>query len=94
MIGADILQDTSRAIFTRYLENGSLYDYLKERCLNDKDLLTLAQSAAKVMTCLHIEILATYNRPVIVHRNITSKNFLINDMGECVICDFENALTR
>lgn len=93
-VSADILPDSSRALFTYYHEIGSLQDYLKQRCLNDTELLTLARSAANGLYCLHTEVLCTFKRPAIVHRNITSKNFLVNNRHECVISDFEVALTE
>lgn len=84
--------DGLRATFTYYHKNGSLHDYIKKKCLNDKELLTFARSASNGVQILHKEIRGTCTRPSIVHRNITSKNFLINDRGECEICDFEVAL--
>ncbi|XP_065212231.1 bone morphogenetic protein receptor type-1B-like [Planococcus citri] len=92
LIGSDHLKDGLRATFTYYCPNGSLHDYIKKHCLNDMEFLTLARSATNGVQILHKEIRGTCTRPSIVHRNITSKNFLVNEAGECVICDFEVAL--
>lgn len=53
---------TQLFLITDYHENGSLYDYLHERCLDTNGLLKLAHSMACGITHLHTEIYGTQGK--------------------------------
>jgi serine/threonine protein kinase len=91
-MASDILKSGLRAIYTDYHKIGSLHDYLDKVCLNGPEFLTLVRSAAHAIAQLHTEVLGTEKRPAVVHRDISSKNFLINANKECVISNFEIAI--
>ncbi|KAJ8933751.1 hypothetical protein NQ318_000479, partial [Aromia moschata] len=79
---------TQMLLITDYHENGSLYDYLQDHCLDPSSLLLMAQSIASGLSHLHTEIFGTSGKPAIAHRDIKSKNILVKRNGECCIADF------
>lgn len=50
---------TQLFLITDYHENGSLYDYLREHCLDTTAMLKLAHSTVSGITHLHTEIYGT-----------------------------------
>ncbi|XP_050297891.1 bone morphogenetic protein receptor type-1B isoform X2 [Anthonomus grandis grandis] len=89
-IAADIKGSgwTQMLLITDYHENGSLYDYLQDHCLDPGSLLIMAKSVASGLSHLHTEIFSTRGKPAIAHRDIKSKNILVKRNGECCIADF------
>ncbi|XP_018576590.1 bone morphogenetic protein receptor type-1B isoform X2 [Anoplophora glabripennis] len=79
---------TQMLLITEFHENGSLYDYLQDHCLDVNSLLLMAQSIASGLSHLHTEIFGTSGKPAIAHRDIKSKNILVKRNGECCIADF------
>ena len=83
-------------LVTDYIEHGSLLEYLSENRLNLEDSFRLAKSAAAGVSHLHSEIKGgckfnstqVLSKPCIIHRDIKSKNILVNSFKECVIADF------
>lgn len=88
-ISSDILPNGMRAIYTDYHEFGSLCDYLDKTNLCRSEFLILVRTAVTAVAHLHTEIFATLKHPAVAHRDITSKNFFINDNKQCVISNFE-----
>ncbi|XP_048519449.1 bone morphogenetic protein receptor type-1B isoform X2 [Dendroctonus ponderosae] len=89
-IAADIKGSgwTQMLLITDYHENGSLYDYLQDHCLDPSSLLVMAKSIASGISHLHTEIFSTRGKPAIAHRDLKSKNILVKQNGECCIADF------
>ncbi|CAH0564039.1 unnamed protein product [Brassicogethes aeneus] len=79
---------TQMLLITDYHENGSLYDYLQNNCLDPASLHTMTSSIASGLCHLHTEIFGTRGKPAIAHRDIKSKNILVKRDGECCIADF------
>ncbi|CAL8109601.1 unnamed protein product [Orchesella dallaii] len=81
-------------LVTHYHKNGSLYDFLNKRTVSHSLLLKLAYSLANGLAFLHSEMVGTESRPGIAHRDIKSKNILVNANETCVIADFGLAVTH
>jgi len=98
---ASINSSTHMLLVTQYHERGSLFDYLNR---DDISLTTdmaykLIRSALAGLVHLHTEMYATatfqhFHRPAIAHRDIKSKNILINKANECVLADFGLAVSQ
>ena len=78
---------TQLLLITEYMENGSLYDYLRANQLTMRDLLEMAQGIATGLSHLHHEIVGTHGKPAIAHRDLKSKNVLVRSNGACAIGD-------
>ncbi|XP_030761515.1 bone morphogenetic protein receptor type-1B isoform X2 [Sitophilus oryzae] len=79
---------TQMLLITDYHENGSLFDFLQNHCLDPSSLLVMAKSISSGLCHLHTEIFSTRGKPAIAHRDIKSKNILVKRNGECCIADF------
>lgn len=90
-IAADIRTHGSqpfKIVITEYHQQGSLYEYLQNHALNSEVLKILAVSLASGLCHLHSEINGKPGKISVAHRDLTSKNILVNDNDECVIGDF------
>ncbi|XP_028848016.1 activin receptor type-1-like isoform X2 [Denticeps clupeoides] len=74
-------------LITHYHEMGSLYDYLQLATLDTGSCLRMALSIASGLAHLHVEIFGTQGKPAIAHRDLKSKNILVNKNGQCCIAD-------
>ncbi|XP_076858674.1 activin receptor type-1-like isoform X2 [Brachyhypopomus gauderio] len=74
-------------LITHYHEMGSLYDYLQLSTLDAPSCLRMALSIASGLAHLHVEIFGTQGKPAISHRDLKSKNILVNKNGQCCIAD-------
>ncbi|KAI5618602.1 activin receptor type-1 precursor [Silurus asotus] len=74
-------------LITHYHEMGSLYDYLQLSTLDAPACLRMALSIASGLAHLHVEIFGTQGKPAIAHRDLKSKNILVNKNGHCCIAD-------
>ncbi|TSL54352.1 Activin receptor type-1 [Bagarius yarrelli] len=74
-------------LITHYHEMGSLYDYLQLSTLDAPSCLRMALSIASGLAHLHVEIFGTQGKPAIAHRDLKSKNILVNKNGQCCIAD-------
>lgn len=74
-------------LITHYHEMGSLYDYLQISMLDAPACLRMALSIASGLAHLHVEIFGTQGKPAIAHRDLKSKNVLVNKNGQCCIAD-------
>ncbi|XP_030641811.1 activin receptor type-1-like isoform X2 [Chanos chanos] len=74
-------------LITHYHEMGSLYDYLQLTTLDASGCLRMALSIASGLAHLHVEIFGTQGKPAIAHRDLKSKNILVNKNGQCCIAD-------
>ncbi|RWS29463.1 bone morphogenetic protein receptor type-1B-like isoform X1 [Leptotrombidium deliense] len=79
---------TQLLLITDYHENGSLFDYLQTRVLDEYSALKLMHSAVNGLCHLHTEIVGKQTKPAIAHRDIKSKNILVRHDGSCLISDF------
>jgi serine/threonine protein kinase len=70
------------AIITEYIERGSLYDILhkKKTKLSDNDKRMIVKQILSSLTYLH--------EHEVVHRDIKSHNFLVDDNLTVKLCDF------
>ena len=74
-------------LITHFHEMGSLYDYLQLSTLDTSGCLRMALSIASGLAHLHVEIFGTQGKPAIAHRDLKSKNILVNKNGQCCIAD-------
>ncbi|KAK7168666.1 hypothetical protein R3I93_004854 [Phoxinus phoxinus] len=74
-------------LITHFHEMGSLYDYLQLSMLDATACLRMALSIASGLAHLHVEIFGTQGKPAIAHRDLKSKNILVNKNGQCCIAD-------
>uniref|UniRef100_A0A672SJK9 receptor protein serine/threonine kinase n=1 Tax=Sinocyclocheilus grahami TaxID=75366 RepID=A0A672SJK9_SINGR len=74
-------------LITHFHEMGSLYDYLQLHMLDASACLRMALSIASGLAHLHVEIFGTQGKPAIAHRDLKSKNILVNKNGQCCIAD-------
>ncbi|OON15026.1 kinase domain protein [Opisthorchis viverrini] len=74
-------------MITQYHSAGSLYDYLQRNTFPVSVGLLLAASSAKGLCYLHSVIAGVHGKPAIAHRDIKSKNILVQANGTCCIAD-------
>ncbi|XP_076018087.1 activin receptor type-1-like isoform X2 [Genypterus blacodes] len=74
-------------LITHFHEMGSLYDYLQLSTLDASNCLRMALSIASGLAHLHVEIFGTQGKPAIAHRDLKSKNILVQKNGQCCIAD-------
>ncbi|XP_033990587.1 activin receptor type-1-like isoform X1 [Trematomus bernacchii] len=74
-------------LITHFHEMGSLYDYLQLSTLDASSCLRMALSIASGLAHLHVEIFGTQGKPAISHRDLKSKNILVQKNGQCCIAD-------
>ncbi|XP_062259369.1 activin receptor type-1-like [Platichthys flesus] len=74
-------------LITHFHEMGSLYDYLQLSTLDASSCLRMALSIASGLAHLHVEIFGTQGKPAIAHRDLKSKNILVQKNGQCCIAD-------
>ncbi|XP_033109108.1 mitogen-activated protein kinase kinase kinase 20-like [Anneissia japonica] len=80
-----VIQSPNFCIVTEYAEEGSLYDYLSNPCntLDFTQILTWSRHMALGMNYLHAEA------PVkVIHRDLKSRNCVINSDKILKLCDF------
>ncbi|OAF69857.1 hypothetical protein A3Q56_02388 [Intoshia linei] len=78
-----------KVIVFEYHPHGSLQNYLKYNQVNVAKLKILMKSLSAAVAFLHstINLSASYKPPV-AHRDLNSRNILINKEEECILCDF------
>ncbi|XP_061090164.1 activin receptor type-1-like [Conger conger] len=74
-------------LITHFHEMGSLYDYLQQSTIDAAGCLRMALSIASGLAHLHVEIFGTQGKPAIAHRDLKSKNILVNKNVHCCIAD-------
>lgn len=84
---------TLMLLITDYHENGSLFDVLSARVLNQSECLRLMHSAAAGLAFLHSEIPGSVSKPQIAHRDIKSKNILVKSDMTCCLADLGLSVT-
>lgn len=99
LIAADINvvgDQTSMLLITPYQAFGNLCDYLQHHELTPVMLHRLATSFIAGIAHLHLPIdtqrVSCPSKPAIAHRDIKSRNILVNRNGECVIGGFGSAV--
>ncbi|XP_076309930.1 kinase protein wishful thinking [Tachypleus tridentatus] len=76
-----------------YASNGCLQDYLCNNTIDWPTLCKMMQSITQGLAYLHSDICkGDLVKPCIAHRDLTSRNILVNDDLFCVICDFGFAI--
>ena len=85
-IAADIVQknaQTHHYLITQHQEHGSLYHYLESTVLDVFSAVMMAHSVASGLAYLHSEVSSEHGtKPIIVHRNLTSRSVYVKDDGE------------
>jgi len=81
-IGACVEQP-DLCIITEFIHNGSLYDYIRDNDITDKERLRIALNIARGMEYMH----STKKVPAI-HRDLKSLNVLVSKDYSMKICDF------
>ncbi|KAM3173030.1 hypothetical protein ACTXT7_013334 [Hymenolepis weldensis] len=74
-------------IISHYHPYGSLYDFLQAHVVDTIAAIRLAKTAAAGLCYLHSCILGLQGKPAIAHRDIKSKNILVQANGTCSIGD-------
>lgn len=66
----------------RYCHHGSIGDilYLRKKPFNEKEIAIIIKDSLRGLDYLHSKEL--------IHRDIKSDNILMNDRGECKLCNF------
>jgi len=80
-------------LITDYHSNGSLFEYLKMHTLTVMEALTLQHTAIDGLNHLHTYIQGTVSKIQVAHRDIKTKNILVNDHGESIIADLGLAVS-
>ena len=95
-IAADITQKNSQThhyLITQHQEHGSLYHYLQSTVLDVFSAVMMAHSVASGLAYLHSEVSSEHGtKPVIAHRNLTSRSVYVKDDGTCCIADLSLAV--
>uniref|UniRef100_A0A5K3FR97 receptor protein serine/threonine kinase n=2 Tax=Mesocestoides corti TaxID=53468 RepID=A0A5K3FR97_MESCO len=81
-------------IISHYHPYGSLYDFLQAHVVDTIAALRLAKTAAAGLCYLHSCILGLQGKPAIAHRDIKSKNILVQANGICSIGDLGLAIMQ
>jgi len=81
-------------LVTDYHVAGSLFDFLNVHTVNLECMMKLMTSIASGLSHLHMEILGTSGKPAIAHRDIKSKNILVQTDGSCCIADLGLAVKQ
>lgn len=74
-------------IISHYHPYGSLYDFLRSHAVDTVAAIRLAKTAAAGLCHLHTCILGLQGKPAIAHRDIKSKNILVQANGTCSVAD-------
>jgi len=81
-------------LVTEYHSSGSLFDFLNVHTVNLECTLRLMESIASGLSHLHMEIFGTTGKPAIAHRDLKSKNILVQADGSCCIADLGLAVKQ
>ncbi|KAM7540911.1 hypothetical protein Aperf_G00000023932 [Anoplocephala perfoliata] len=81
-------------IISHYHPYGSLYDFLQGHVVDTIAAVRLAKTAAAGLCYLHSCILGLQGKPAIAHRDIKSKNILVQANGTCSIGDLGLAVMQ
>merc|ERR1712037_216638 len=66
-------------LVTDYHQHGSLFDYLNKHTVSPDTCIAMARDIATGLTHLHLEISGTQGKPAIAHRDLKSRNILLNN---------------
>ncbi|XP_014662897.1 PREDICTED: serine/threonine-protein kinase par-1-like [Priapulus caudatus] len=76
-----------------YIATGNLHNHLKNNVLNWSEFVRIALSVSSGLAHLHQDILKEdVHKPPIAHRDINTRNILVQPDGTCVICDLGFAI--
>ncbi|XP_057303824.1 TGF-beta receptor type-1-like [Hydractinia symbiolongicarpus] len=78
---------TQQWIITDYHSNGSLFDFLQDNTLDITMLHKMLLSIVNGVLHLHTEIIGTFGKPAMAHRDIKTKNILVKQNFTCCIAD-------
>ncbi|CAL8086118.1 unnamed protein product [Calicophoron daubneyi] len=78
----------------QYHPRGSLYEYLQRVTVDVPQALLLAKSAAAGLCYLHSLIAGVHGKPAVAHRDVKSKNILVQADGTCCIADLGLAVVQ
>jgi len=74
-------------LITKYMELGSLFDYLSKITVSERVAVEMCLQMATGLAHLHLEIIGTQGKPAIAHRDLKSKNILVRQDGVCAVAD-------
>ena len=73
-----------------YAESGNLQSFLRSHTLDWPSLCKMIQTMTRGLAYLHNEVKRGHLRkPCIAHRDLSSRNILINSDLSCMVCDFQ-----
>lgn len=76
-----------------FAAQGTVHDYLREHVLSFSDLHRMACSSVAGLSHLHSSAkLSGLTKPAVAHRDINSRNILVQADGTCCICDLGFAM--
>ncbi|XP_054162724.1 putative uncharacterized protein DDB_G0282133 [Oppia nitens] len=76
-----------------YAALGSLQDCLKRQTIDWTTLCKMSQTITQGLAYLHTEVTKEGDRkPCVAHRDLTSRNILVNEDKSCMISDFQFAI--
>jgi len=77
------VEQPNLCIITEFIHNGSLYDYIRDNNITDKERIRMALDIARGMEYMH-----TTKKIPAIHRDLKSLNVLIAKDYSMKICDF------
>lgn len=76
-----------------YAQMGSLQNYLRNKTIDWLTLCRMIQTTTQGLAYLHSEVKrGDARKPCVAHRDLSSRNILVNSDLTCMVCDFQFAI--